>query len=152
MNETAPAARPRIVAWLGYGGLIPFLALAALACVDRERTVLCHASLRAYGAVILSFVGALHWGFAMTHSEMTPQQRNAAFGWSVVPALVAFVALVVNSALGDVLLVAGFVANYWRDVRLRATVPLPAWYLPLRLRLSIVAILCIGAGAVAASQ
>jgi hypothetical protein len=152
MNETAPAARPRIVAWLGYGGLVPFLALAVLACIDRERTVLWHAGLRAYGAVILSFVGALHWGFAMSHSELTRQQRNAAFGWSVVPALVAFVALVVNPAPGDVLLVGGFLANYWRDVRLGATAPLPAWYQPLRLRLSIVAILCIGTGAVAASR
>jgi hypothetical protein len=147
-----PAARPRIVAWLGYGGLIPFVALALLACVDRERTLLWRASLRAYGAVILSFVGALHWGFAMMHGEMTPRQRDAAFAWSVAPALVAFLALVVNSALGDVLLVVGFAAHYGRDRGFAAAAPLPAWYLPLRLRLSVVAILCLAAGSFAASR
>jgi hypothetical protein len=152
VNETAPAARPRIVAWLGYGGLIPFLTLAVLACVDRERTLLWDATLRAYGAVILGFVGALHWGFAMRQVEMTPRQRDVAFGWSVVPALVGFLALVVNSTLGDVLLAGGFIAHYGRDRSIAATARLPVWYLPLRLRLSVVAILCIAAGAVAASR
>ena len=146
-----PSARPRIVAWLGYGGLIPFLALAGLACVDRERTVLWHDSLRAYGAVILSFVGALHWGFAMMHGGLAPRQRAAAFGWSVVPALVAFLALVVNSSVGDVVLAGGFMAHYWRDRGMAATAALPAWYLPMRLRLSTVAILCLAVGAFGAS-
>jgi hypothetical protein len=152
MNQTAPDARPSVVAWLGYGGLIPFLALAVLSFVDRERAVFWHASLRAYGAVILSFVGAMHWGFAMTHPELSPRQRNAAFAWSVAPALVAFLALVVKSALGDIVLAAGFAAHYWGDLRLAASTALPAWYLPLRLRLSAVAILCIAAGAFAASR
>jgi hypothetical protein len=51
VKETVPAARSPLVAWLGYGGLIPFLALAMLACVDRERMALWHASLRACGCV-----------------------------------------------------------------------------------------------------
>jgi len=152
MNETAPAARPRVVAWLGYGGLIPFLALAVLTCIDRERTALWHACLRAYGAVILSFVGALHWGFAMLLEELAPPQRDALFAWSVTPALAAFLALVVHSVLGDALLVGGFLAHYWRDQRLAAAAALPGWYLPLRLRLSAVAVLCIAACAFAAGR
>jgi hypothetical protein len=109
-----------------------------------------HASLRAYGAVILSFVGALHWGFAMSHNEITPRQRDAAFAWSVVPALAAFIALVLQSGPGDFLLAVGFAAHYWADLRFAATAALPAWYLPLRLRLSVVAIVCILPGAFAA--
>lgn len=152
MNQSAPDARPRVVAWLGYGGLIPFLALSVLSFVDRERAAFWHASLRAYGAVILSFVGAVHWGFAMTQHELSPRQRNAAFAWSVAPALVAFLALVVKSVLGDIVLAGGFLAHYLRDRRFAATAALPAWYLPLRLRLSAVAILCVAAGAFAASR
>ena len=87
MNQTAPVARPRIVTWLGYGGLLPFLALAVLTSVDHERAVFWHGSLRAYGAVILSFVGALHWGFAMVLDDITPLKRNAMLAWSVVSLL-----------------------------------------------------------------
>jgi hypothetical protein len=36
-------------------------------------------ALLGYGAVILSFVGALHWGFAMTLPDMPLRQRHACF-------------------------------------------------------------------------
>ena len=146
MNVPAQLARPPIVAWLGYGGLVPFVVLAAATLVDRTRAGLWHDDLLAYAAVILSFVGALHWGLAMT-AGLEASQRNAMYAWSVVPSLIAFVALMVRSALGDALMIGGFTAHYWRDVRLAATAELPAWYLPLRRRLSAVAILCIAAGA-----
>ncbi len=144
-----PLARPRIVAWLGYGGLLPFLALGVLTWVDRERVALWHGMLCAYGAVILSFVGALHWGFAMLLEGIPASARTALFAWSVIPCLMAFVSLALHSLLGDILLVAGFAMHYSRDLRLAASAPMPEWYLPLRLRLSVVAILCIAAGALA---
>jgi hypothetical protein len=152
MKTTSIDSRPRVVAWLGYGGLIPFLVFAVLTCADRERSTLWQASLRGYGAVILSFVGALHWGFAMLLQDLTPSRREAVFIWSVTPALAAFAALVMQSFPGDVLLVALFVAQYWRDRRLAATAALPGWYLPLRLHLTAVAILCIGVGIIAADR
>ena len=55
---------PQIARLLGYGGLIPFAALAALALGSSQSAAWIHA-LIAYGAVILSFVGALHWAFGM---------------------------------------------------------------------------------------
>ena len=59
-----PTALPTSVAWLGYGGLLPFVALAGIGWWA-PGTPLWGTALLAYGAVILSFVGALHWGFAM---------------------------------------------------------------------------------------
>ena len=49
---------PPHVAWLGYGGLLPFIALAILMAVDAPRAALWSDALVGYGAVILSFVGA----------------------------------------------------------------------------------------------
>jgi hypothetical protein len=149
MTDTTAVRRPRIVAWLGYGGLLPFLALVALTYVDCERAMFWHGILRAYAALILSFVGALHWGFAMLLGQLSAPQRNARLAWSVVPCLIAFAALIANSVFGDVLLVSGFLLHYWQDQRLVAMVPLPAWYLPLRLRLSTFAVICVAAGAFA---
>ena len=134
--------------WLGYGGLIPFITLALLSSMDRGRGAFWHGCLVAYGAVILSFVGALHWGFAMVLEGISSRQRNALLAWSVVPSLIAFVALIVHPIVGDILLVIGFLMHVWQDRRLSASANLPAWYVPLRLRLSAVAIVCVAAGAV----
>lgn len=128
-----------VVGWLGYGGLLPFVALSAAVWFDENHRNLWHNALINYGAMILSFVGALHWGLAMSQMELTSHQRNRSFVWSIVPALVAWVALMLlpNYAIG--LLVAGFWLHFLQDRRLVQITNLPRWYLPLRLRLTMVA-------------
>ena len=69
-------ARPPAVTWLGYGGLLPFVGTALTFFLDRHHgSVWLHMAL-AYGAVILSFVGALHWGFAMAHPAASGPVAN----------------------------------------------------------------------------
>ena len=103
-------------------------------------------ALYAYGAIILSFIGALHWGLAMSLPELTERQRSACFAWSVVPALIAWPAVLFSPPLAAPLLVFGFIAHYLQDRRLARQATLPDWYLPLRLRLSSVAVVCLVAG------
>ena len=136
-------ALPRSVAWLSYGGLIPFVALTAAFLLDPHHSLLWSDALIGYGAVILSFVGALHWAFAMTLPDLTEQQRTARFVWSVVPALLAWPALLGDATMASFLLVPGFVAHYLQDKRLAHSQTLPDWYLPLRLHLTSVACLCL---------
>jgi len=128
------------------------VAAAAVVLVGGDYAGLCSHALFAYGAVILSFVGALHWAFAMTRTDLTERYRNATWVWSVVPALLGWLALLVTPAAAGVVLVAGFLAQYVQDLRLARRTSLPAWYLPLRLRLTTVACVCLAAGAVAAHQ
>jgi hypothetical protein len=141
-----PARLPAIVAALGYGGLVPFIVFAAAASQGDTHADLSRAALFAYAAVILSFVGALHWGFAMTAPGLDARQRAHLYRWSVVPALLAWPALLVYAKPAMLLLIVGFVAQYRQDRRLAKQAGregfLPAWYLPLRLRLSVVA--CAG--------
>jgi len=141
-QSPAPASLPRPVAWLGYGGLLPFLALAAAVLLRLEED-LARAALVGYGAVILSFVGALHWGFAMLLPGLDEAERTRLFAWSTVPALVAWPALLAPPPLAAFILMAGFVAHYLHDRRLARRADLPAWYLPLRLQLSSVACLSL---------
>jgi hypothetical protein len=143
MRDATSDALPRPVAWLGYGGLLPFFGLALTVLVDPRHGLLWGDALVAYGAVILSFVGALHWGFAMCLPGLADRRRAACFAWSTVPALVAWPALLFDPLFAAVLLVAGFVVHYWQDRRLAASAALPAWYLPLRLRLTSVASVCL---------
>lgn len=147
MAQEQTFARPRTVAWLGYGGLIPFVALVPAGLIDPHHGPIWRDALYAYGAIILSFVGALHWGMAIALPGLDERQRAACFAWSVVPALLAWPAFLASPLLAAPLLVLGFIAHYLQDRRLARLASLPGWYLPLRLRLSLVACACLLAGA-----
>lgn len=143
---------PQAVAWLGYGGLVPFVALAAASLLAPDHRSLWSPALIAYGAVILSFVGALHWGFAMTVPQMPARQRTIHYVWSVIPALLAWPTPLLPTAAGALVLILGFVAHLVLDFSLVRTTPVPAWYLPLRLQLTATACMCLGLGAWAAGR
>lgn len=123
----------------GLGGLIPFLAIA-LACWVRPGLGY---ALAAYGATILAFLGAVHWGFALSDGR-APWWR---FGLGVVPALVAWVALLLPVTLGLLLIAAGIAATALteRAAATRGLVPAP--YLALRFVLSAGAIFGLLLGA-----
>ena len=140
---------PVSVNWLGYGGLLPFVGLSALSVFAPQETTWANA-LNAYGAVILSFVGALHWAFGMLLPGLAQGDRNRCYAWSVIPALIGWVALLIPVSLGHSLLIAGLALAYWRDALLANRVSLPLWYSRLRARLSIVACACLAIAAAGA--
>jgi hypothetical protein len=143
MTRPVPKPIPPLVPWLGYGGLIPFVTLSMAVFLDGARATFWERALVGYGALILAFVGALHWGFAMTLTELPEPDREGRFLWSVVPALLAWPALLLPSRTGALLLVAGFLLHFAQDRMLAATVSLPGWYLPLRIRLTAIACLAL---------
>ena len=130
-------AIPASARWLGFGGLTPFAALALASVIDGTQPERWADGLTAYGAVILSFVGALHWGFAVCARPMTSAQQWRLMGWSVVPALGAWLALLLPQTAGLYLLCALFIAHYVRDCCIVRIVDLPPWYLRLRTPLTI---------------
>lgn len=149
MNVSSSISPPRNIILLGYGGLLPFIGLALLVLTSREYRPFCAVALVNYGAVILSFIGALHWGFAMSVHSMSAQLRRDRFIWSVIPALIAWLSTLLPVPLGCSLLIVGFVLHFWQDRQLVRVVSLPAWYLPMRLRLTTVACVCLLVGAIA---
>ena len=84
-----------------------------------------------------------HWAFAMTHPQLQGAPNHAVYLWSVVPSLLGWAALMMVPKAGATLLIAGLLAHYRQDLRLARVIELPAWYLPLRLRLTVVASLCL---------
>jgi hypothetical protein len=146
MPSTPSSQPPIAVAELGYGGLIPFVGLAVLTWMAPIHASLWQHAQLTYAAVILSFVGALHWGFAMLAPDLTARTRTAAYVWSVFPALLAWVALLLPAFIGSLTLIVVFLAHYLQDRSIARALPLPAWYLPMRVRLTVVAALSIAAG------
>ena len=134
---------PPLVVWLGYGGLIPFVALAAGLQFSADWAERLGHWLIGYGAVILSFVGALHWGFAMMIEELALARRQRAYAWSVIPSLLGFLAVMLGPSLGYSLLIVGFALAYWQDADLANHTTVPAWYPRLRIRLSVIACLSL---------
>ena len=62
--QTKPGLAPAPALLLGAGGLVPFVCLPVLDALHPASELLLQA-LATYAAVILSFVGALHWGYAV---------------------------------------------------------------------------------------
>lgn len=140
---------PRPAAWLGLAGLLPFIAgaLAALAAAPGSplhATAL--AALGAYGAVILSFLGAVHWGLALAEPGRPPTVTAARLGLGVVPSLLAWAALLLPPAAGLGLIAAGILATAGIETMASRRGLVPEGYLRLRWLLSPGAAHCLAIG------
>lgn len=125
----------------GLLGLLPFWGLALSTLIDTGFTpVLAVVTLIMYGAVILSFVGALWWGLAVHAPTSAP--RNTMFVWSVVPALVGWAATLVPPEVGLRMLMSGLALQWLLDHMLMRKVAglVPRWVFRLRSILTLGAV------------
>jgi Protein of unknown function (DUF3429) len=129
-----------LVLWLGYGGLVPFVAMSLAVGMQPAmahglaQSALLHA-LSAYGALIASFLGGVHWGVAARTDAATARFHHA---WGVIPSLLAWVALLLPNGWRLVALAAILALCLAVDV---ATYPRMGWanWLRLRWHLTLVA-------------
>lgn len=128
---------------LGYAGLLPFVAGAVLVWLVRPDVHPYVAlALSGYAAVILSFLGGIHWGLAMRE----PAPPLPWLVWGVVPSLVAWLAMLMPANAGLVVFGLALLACYAVDRRLYPKQGVAHW-LTLRFRLSAVAAACCFVGA-----
>jgi len=135
---------PAGAAALGYAGLLPFAAAAlGTALLDGAARDLAARALLAYGAVILSFLGAVHWGL-MLRAGTTAAARPLVVG--VLPSLAAWCALLLEVRHGLVLLVVAFGAFWLYEHRVLGAGVLGEAYLSLRrsLTLAVCSLLALG--------
>lgn len=133
----------RTLAWLGYGGLMPFIA-GALAVVTHQGDWALRALL-AYGACILSFLGAVHWGWVLAsgtaEASRLPVVRTLVLG--VMPSLVGWAALLLPTETGFGLLICGFAGWYLVESRVVGATALGTAYFALRQRLTLGVLACL---------
>lgn len=130
---------PLAVRILGFGGLVPFFAasLAAIATGSSLRHFFLQALL-SYGAVILSFLGGIRWGLASARQDVRGLLMPLFI--SVLPAILAWLSLLLPVSAGLMVLSFSLSAMLWADFKLATA---PAWYPVLRLYLSIGAIVAL---------
>ena len=133
--QTERAAVPAIAAWLGGLGALPFVVLAvAMVGLDGLTRAFVVQALVGYGAVILSFLGGIHWGLVMATRHSEPRHLV----WAVVPSLLGWVSVVMPPHAGLVIQGLVLVVCYLVDRRAYPVFGLSRW-LTLRFRLTLVA-------------
>ncbi|MGM0833600.1 DUF3429 domain-containing protein [Halomonas qinghailakensis] len=128
MREVSSDCR---VAWfLGLAGLIPFVAGGVIAWWGSSAwQVTAVYGFSYYSAVILSFLGGVHWGSALQVPR--PDNRRRLF-IAMVPSLIAWPALLFNVVTGLWVLLAGFILIGGYDLSRDGREGFPAWYFKLR--------------------
>ncbi|WP_209443450.1 DUF3429 domain-containing protein [Falsiroseomonas frigidaquae] len=129
--------------WLGLAGLLPFLAMAGATAAGLPWG---GRALAAYGATILAFLGAVHWGLALA----APAPGPGRFVLGVVPQLVGWVALLLPLRPGLALLAVAIVATAAAETLAARAGLVPMAYLRLRWVLSVGAAGCLAVAALAA--
>lgn len=156
--QTAPLHDPQdtaLIRTLGHAGLLPFGCLALMLwLVNLDLQPWVAMALAAYAALIVSFLGGIHWGIGWQAGHLQAPgkaahhaQRNH-FLWGIVPSLLAWPGLLMPPFAGLAWLGFLLILCYLADRSLYTRAGLQAW-LTLRFRLSAVAALCcfMGAGA-----
>lgn len=142
-----PTAPDSLATRLGYAGLIPFVLLASLLwIVQADLRPWLTIALASYAALIATFLGGIHWGIA---AQQSFGHRSFHLIWGVTPSIIAWLALIMPAYAGLPLIAALLVACYLVD---RSSYPAAGWaaWLPMRLKLTVVAVVSclIGAGAI----
>ncbi len=122
-----PSPRHRQAQWLGWMGLLPFLGGTLLLAIGMNDPWVVE-GLRNYAAIILTFVGAIHWGRALQLN------RAGLILFSVWPSLYAWACLFLPVEPGLLSLAMGFLLLLLVEQQLyRAN----AWFRRLRIQLSL---------------
>ncbi len=133
---------PEPATWLGLAGVLPFAAGALAAWRPDPVGAFAVTALLAYGAVILSFLGGIHWGLALERAHPRPAQ----LGLGVLPSLAGWTALLVGGRAGIALLMVGFVGVLVLDLRLTRDGAAPPWFASLRAVLTTAVLACLAVG------
>lgn len=143
-DESFFASIPVPARWFGLTGAIPFVGLSiGGAFLSGAHQSLTYFTLVAYGAVILSFLGGVHWGRAIKafdQGAVADKFLWVSLGISVVPSLIGWLTLLVPLAIGLPVLAASFAAMLLIDLQTVKSGQFPSWYGNLRVILSVIVI------------
>jgi hypothetical protein len=153
MTSLPPGSRtglPAYAALLGYGGLLPFVgcALGLLLLPEAEMRDLAARVLVGYGAVILSFLGGVHWGLVL--GKDSPRAPGV-LTIGVLPSLAGWLTLLLPFEKAAAAQVAIFGAFWLYEHRVLGPEIVPPAYLALRRWLTLVAIGALGIALMAPS-
>ncbi|KAI1452682.1 hypothetical protein F4805DRAFT_446570 [Annulohypoxylon moriforme] len=81
-----------------------------------------------YGAIIISFLGAVHWGMEYTEKAPNPDRTRFRYGLGVLASVAAWPTLLMPMDFALTSQFAAFVVLYFADARATVRAWAPAWY------------------------
>ena len=129
MTENNSEIHPQLAKLIGFGGLIPFVGCATLMYAGNiGASIIALFASAVYGAVILSFVGAVHWGLTM-REDRSPYW----YVWSITPAIMGWLAIVfLELKISLLALTVAFILAWSVDRQASLHGLIPLWYLQMR--------------------
>lgn len=133
-------SQQKLAKMLGYAGLIPFVFFSVISMLDYSFIKDPHYFLMTYAAIILSFMGAIHWGVAMS---IDSDKANYQLGISVIPPLLGWFALLLPATYGYSILIISFSLLCLLDKEQNKRGVFPEWYYPMRVILTTIVVLSL---------
>jgi hypothetical protein len=131
-HRSAPDALPK---FLGYAGLVPFIALAWLVRSFGAHEDFLRNALLSYGACIVSFIGAVHWGVWL-RAAGTESTAQRGLLWSVIPSIAAWLVLACGAQFALPAMAALLACCLLMDLYFGRSGVLPHWYVSMRIVLT----------------
>ncbi|XP_033636755.1 uncharacterized protein LOC117297717 [Asterias rubens] len=129
---------PRPALALGIVGLVPFVVPAVYTAATSTIGLDILWAQVAYGASILSFLGGVRWGFALTEGQ---GPTWSTLSYSVIPSLIAWLGLLMPLQSSQLCVMTGLLMAWAVDANTKVY---PAWFKSLRLILSLGALISLG--------
>jgi hypothetical protein len=136
---------PWLAILLSVLGLVPFI-ICGLAALEPDPVTAAPmlSALIGYAAVILAFIGGIHWGFELQASGADTGARRARLGLGIVPPLLGWVALLLPLVIAPwislILLIAVYIGTVLIEREAAKRELLPPRYLWLRWGFTLVAV------------
>lgn len=135
--------RVRLPFVLGLVGLIPFVVGAMMAhLAPMLWQALAVKAFVFYSAIVLSFIGGIHWGVTMSQDRYDDPVFNTRLAVATLPSLLAWPALLLDYNEAVVILMIGFWLMRLYERHQDGGERLPSWYQALRGALTMPVVLC----------
>ena len=128
---------------LGFAGLIPFLYAVISIIFNFPNSDYFIEIAFVYGALILSFIGAIYWGISLQtyfSSVKIKININYLFLWSILPSILGFVYFLIISKNAKILIMVGFIICQFVDEFMNHYKILPKWFIKLRRILTLIVV------------
>ena len=136
----------KLFIFIGLLGLFPFFIGLLDLLINKNNLFFVVHLPKYYGSIILTFLGAIYWGFMLNlvKKSLIPEKiKFCIIIWSVTPSILAITILTMKSNFSLLLLSMSFLLCQLVDEICYKFLLFPSWYLPLRRTLTLFVVLIL---------
>ena len=139
LNNKSNIILPQVLA---YFGLIPFIFSIICIVFMPSKSIFFINIAFSYGAIILTFVGAIYWGIALKNSTKSEKivDVNLMYIWSIVPSLLSLSFFYFSNDCRYLIIIFGYITCQLVDEYFFFLNKTSIWFIKLRRKLSVIVV------------